>query len=62
MSQDLKKESEKVSSSGEVSTGFGANKTAEVKPISNIAVKRKAEEEDSSSKKLAGGKETAAAN
>merc|ERR1712036_174092 len=59
--EDLKKESEKVSSAGE-STGFGASKTAEVKPVSNIAVKRKAEEEDSSSKKLAGGKETAAAN
>ena len=49
-------------SSGGESTGFGASKTAEVKPVSNIAVKRKAEEEDSSSKKLAGGKETAAAN
>ena len=61
LSQDLKKESEKVSSAGE-STGFGGNKTAEVKPISNIAVKRKAEEEDSSSKKMAGEKETAAAN
>ena len=59
--EDLKKESEKVSSAGE-STGFGGNKTAEVKPISNIAVKRKAEEEDSSSKKMAGEKETAAAN
>ena len=61
LSQDLKKESEKVSSAGE-STGFGGNKSAEVKPISNIAVKRKAEEEDSSSKKMAGEKETAAAN
>ena len=57
LSQDLKK----VSTGGE-STVFGASKTAEVKPVSNIAVKRKAEEEDSSSKKLAGGKETAAAN
>ena len=60
-SQDLKKESEKESSKVE-STGFGATKTAEVKPISNIAIKRKAEEEDSSSKKMAGEKETAAAN
>merc|ERR1712150_281588 len=59
--EDLKKESEKDSSAGE-SAGFGATKTAEVKPISNIAVKRKAEEEDTSSKKLAGEKETAAAN
>merc|ERR1712043_91495 len=59
--EDLKKEAEKVSSAGE-SAGFGDTKTAEVKPISNIAVKRKAEEEDTSSKKLAGEKETAAAN
>ena len=36
MSQDLKKESEKVSSSGEVSTGFGASKTAEVKPVTAL--------------------------
>ena len=48
LSQDLKK----VSTGGE-STVFGASKTAEVKPVSNIAVKRNAEEE------LAGGKETA---
>jgi len=60
--EDLKKESEKASSAGGDSAGFGATKTAEVKPVSNIAVKRKAEEEDSSSKKLAGEKETAAAN
>jgi len=59
--EDLKKESEKEAASGD-STGFGAAKTAEVKPISNIAVKRKAEEEDTSSKKLAAEKETAAAN
>merc|ERR1712150_332183 len=45
--EDLKKESEKDSSAGE-SAGFGDTKTAEVKPISNIAVKRKAEEEDTS--------------
>ena len=59
--QDLKKESEKKEEKGE-SAGFGDTKTAEVKPISNIAVKRKAEEDDSSSKKLAGEKETAAAS
>merc|ERR1711936_750000 len=59
--EDLKKESEKDSAAGD-SAGFGAAKTAEVKPISNIAVKRKAEEEDSASKKLASEKETAAAN
>ena len=57
----IKKDLKKATFGGE-STGFGASKTAEVKPVSNIAVKRKAEEEDSSSKKLAGGKETAAAN
>merc|ERR1711922_13171 len=44
---DLKKESEKEAASGD-SSGYGAAKTAEVKPISNIAVKRKAEEEDTS--------------
>jgi len=59
--EDLKKEAGKDSSSA-VSSGFGSAKTAEVKPISNIAVKRKAEEEDTSSKKLAAEKETAAAN
>jgi len=59
--EDLKKESEKEAAAVD-STGFGAVKTAEVKPISNIAVKRKAEEEDTSSKKLAAEKETAAAN
>merc|ERR1712138_392516 len=41
---------------------FGSSKVAEVKPVSSIAVKRKAEEEDSSSKKLAAEKETAAAS
>merc|ERR1719410_210493 len=40
--KDLKKESEKKEEKGE-SAGFGDTKTAEVKPISNIAVKRKAE-------------------
>ena len=49
-------------SSASESAGFGAAKTSEVKPISNIAVKRKAEEEETSSKKLAAEKETAAAN
>merc|ERR1711934_984500 len=48
-----------ASSSGDT---FGPDKTAEVKPVSSIAVKRKAEEEDSSSKKLAAEKETAAAS
>merc|ERR1719460_3388447 len=59
--EDLKKESQKDSSAAD-SAGFGAAKTSEVRPISNIAVKRKAEEEDTSSKKLAAEKETAAAN
>merc|ERR1711881_728255 len=59
--EDLKKESHKDSSAAD-SAGFGAAKTSEVKPISNIAVKRKAEEEETSSKKLAAEKETAAAN
>jgi len=58
--EDLKKESEKTSAGN--SAGFASTKTSEVKPISNIAVKRKAEEEDTSSKKLATEKETAAAN
>merc|ERR1711936_832266 len=58
--KDMKKESEK--SDGAQEEGFGASKTAEVKPVSNIAVKRKAEEDDSSSKKVAGEKETAAAS
>jgi len=63
--EDMKKEENKktteaaASSSGDT---FGPDKTAEVKPVSSIAVKRKAEEEDSSSKKLAAEKETAAAS
>ena len=60
--QDMKKESEKEKSNGVTDEGFGASKTAEVKPVSNIAVKRKAEDDGSSSKKLAGDKETAAAS
>jgi len=59
--KDMKKESEK--SDGAQEEGFGgASKTAEVKPVSSIAVKRKAEEDDSSNKKLASEKETAAAS
>jgi len=58
--KDMKKESEK--SDGAQEKGFGATKTAEVKPVSSIAVKRKAEEDDSSNKKLASEKETAAAS
>merc|ERR1712019_251343 len=61
--QDMKKEAEnkkeETSASGDA---FGSSKVAEVKPVSNIAVKRKAEEEDTSSKKLAAEKETAAAS
>merc|ERR1719446_129564 len=64
--EDSKKEAENkksteaaASSSGDT---FGSEKAAEVKPVSSIAVKRKAEEEDSSSKKLASEKETAAAS
>merc|ERR1719446_1340778 len=64
--EDSKKETENkktteaaASSSGDT---FGSEKAAEVKPVSSIAVKRKAEEEDSSSKKLASEKETAAAS
>merc|ERR1711988_1342822 len=60
--KDMKKESEKEKSNGVTEEGFGASKTAEVKPVSNIAVKRKAEDDGSSSKKLAGDKETAAAS
>merc|ERR1712112_398834 len=55
--QDMKKE--ETSASGDA---FGSSKVAEVKPVSSIAVKRKAEEEDTSSKKLAAEKETAAAS
>merc|ERR1712025_252844 len=61
--QDMKKEAEnkkeETSASGDA---FGSSKVAEVKPVSSIAVKRKAEEEDTSSKKLAAEKETAAAS
>merc|ERR1712048_1144441 len=61
--QDMKKEAEnkkeEISASGDA---FGSSKVAEVKPVSSIAVKRKAEEEDTSSKKLASEKETAAAS
>merc|ERR1719446_40360 len=64
--EDMKKEAENkqtseaaTSSSGDT---FGSEKAAEVKPVSSIAVKRKAEDEDSSSKKLATDKETAAAS
>merc|ERR1711973_212078 len=60
--KDMKKESEKEKINGVTEEGFGASKTAEVKPVSNIAVKRKAEDDGSSSKKLAGDKETAAAS
>jgi len=61
--QDMKREAEnkkeETSASGDA---FGSSKVAEVKPVSSIAVKRKAEEEDTSSKKLASEKETAAAS
>jgi len=57
--KDMKKESEnKVGVAGDA----GFSKSAEVKPVSSIAVKRKAEEDDTSSKKIAGEKETAAAS
>merc|ERR1712029_1027703 len=61
--KDMKKEAEnkkeETSASGDA---FGSSKVAEVKSVSSIAVKRKAEEEDTSSKKLASEKETAAAS
>jgi len=62
--KDMKKESEKKEAAAAPTgdEGFGASKAAEVKPVSSIAVKRKAEEEDTASKKLAGEKETAAAS
>jgi len=64
--EDMKKEAEnkKTSEAATSSSGdaFGSEKAAEVKPVSSIAVKRKAEDEDSSSKKLATDKETAAAS
>ena len=61
--KDMKKEEAKEgasSSSGD--NAFGSSKVDEVKPVSSIAVKRKAEEEDSSNKKLAAEPETAAAS
>jgi len=64
--EDMKKEAEnKKTTEGSTSSSgdaFGSEKAAEVKPVSSIAVKRKAEDEDSSSKKLAADKETAAAS
>jgi hypothetical protein len=64
--EDMKKEAEnKKTAEGSASSSgdaFGSEKVAEVKPVSSIAVKRKAEDEDSSSKKLAAYKETAAAS
>jgi len=61
--KDMKKESEKKEAAAPTGDeGFGASKAAEVKPVSSIAVKRKAEDEDTASKKLAGEKETAAAS
>lgn len=64
--EDMKKEAEnKKTAEGSASSSgdaFGSEKAAEVKPVSSIAVKRKAEDEDSSSKKLATDKETAAAS
>ena len=64
--KDMKKEAENKKSEGVSSGGdafkSGSEKVAEVKPVSSIAVKRKAEDEESSSKKLASDKETAAAS
>merc|ERR1711915_900350 len=61
--KDMKKEAE-AKKEGAASSGdtFGSSKAAEVKPVSNIAVKRKAEDEESSNKKIAADKETAAAS
>jgi len=61
--KDMKKEAE-AKKEGATSSGdaFGSSKAAEVKPVSNIAVKRKAEDEESSNKKIAAEKETAAAS
>jgi len=61
--KDMKKEAE-AKKEGAASSGdaFESSKAAEVKPVSNIAVKRKAEDEESSSKKIAAEKETAAAS
>eukprot|EP00088_Acartia_fossae_P027972 TRINITY_DN2873_c0_g1_i1.p1 TRINITY_DN2873_c0_g1~~TRINITY_DN2873_c0_g1_i1.p1 ORF type:complete len:491 (-),score=242.71 TRINITY_DN2873_c0_g1_i1:105-1529(-) len=63
--KDMKKEAE--SKKDEVTTtssgdAFGSSKTAEVKPVSSIAVKRKAEDDDTANKKIAAEKETAAAS
>jgi len=62
--QDMKKEAESKKEEGAASSGdaFGSSKVAEVKPVSSIAVKRKAEDEESSNKKIAADKETAAAS
>merc|ERR1711915_327417 len=57
--ENMKPSEAVTSSSGDA---FGSDKAAEVKPVSSIAVKRKADDEDSSSKKLATEKETAAAS
>merc|ERR1711972_132842 len=62
--QDMKKEAETKKEEGATSSGdaFCSSKVAEVKPVSSIAVKRKAEDEESSNKKIAADKETAAAS
>merc|ERR1719300_724918 len=62
--QDMKKEAETKKEEGAASSGdaFGSSKVAEVKPVSSIADKRKAEDEESSNKKIAADKETAAAS
>merc|ERR1712113_1107764 len=61
--KDIKKKAE-AKKEGAATSGdtFGSSKVAEVKPVSNIAVKRKAEDEESSNKKIAADKETAAAS
>merc|ERR1712241_993127 len=59
--KDESKKSEGGSSGGDAFKS-GSEKVAEVKPVSSIAVKRKAEDEESLSKKLASDKETAAAS
>ena len=63
--KDMKKEAEAKKDEGTSASGdafTGSSKVAEVKPVSSIAVKRKAEEEDTSNKKLAAETETAAAS
>ena len=63
--KDMKKEAEAKKEEGTSASGdafTGSSKVAEVKPVSSIAVKRKAEEEDTSNKKLAAETETAAAS